>query len=79
MKRRSESLLLRVDPVMCDGFGHCAELAPELVSLDEWGYPILTDSAFDGSNSELVHSARLAIKGCPRQALWLERKPIENR
>ena len=34
---------LRVDPIMCDGFGHCAELAPELVALDEWGYPILRE------------------------------------
>ena len=30
-----------VDPIACDGFGHCAELAPELVGLDEWGYPVL--------------------------------------
>ena len=28
---------LRVDPVACDGFGHCAELAPEFIALDEWG------------------------------------------
>ena len=41
MSRRNVSYLLQVDPVRCDGFGHCAELAPELVTLDEWGYPII--------------------------------------
>ncbi len=72
VKRRVESLRLRVDPIMCDGYGHCRELAPELVTLDEWGYPILHSEAFANSKSELVRSAKLAIRGCPRQALWLE-------
>jgi ferredoxin len=72
MIRRGESLRLRVDPIMCDGYGHCAELAPELVKLDEWGYPILHDEAFSSSSNELVRSAQLAIRGCPRQAMWLE-------
>ena len=30
-----------VDPVACDAYGYCAELLPEAVSLDEWGYPIV--------------------------------------
>ena len=62
MKRKTLSYLLRVDPVRCDGFGHCAELAPELITLDEWGYPILTTETFARSHSELVQSARLAIR-----------------
>ncbi len=73
MKRRAEELHLRVDPIMCDGYGHCAELAPELVTLDEWGYPILGDRPFSGADREVARSAHLAIRGCPRQALWLER------
>ena len=32
---------LRVDPILCDAFGYCAELIPEVVSLDDWGYPIV--------------------------------------
>src|SRR5262249_60095790 len=32
---------LRVDPVACAGHGACAELLPELISRDEWGYPIV--------------------------------------
>ena len=32
---------LRVNPVACDAFGYCAELVPEIVLRDEWGYPVL--------------------------------------
>jgi ferredoxin len=58
---------------MCDGYGHCAELAPDLVTLDEWGYPIITDRHFAARGSSEAHSAKIAVRGCPRQALWLER------
>ena len=61
---------LRVDPVACDGFGHCAELAPELVSLDEWGYPIVSPKPFD---KRYLKIAEMAVNQCPRRALLLER------
>lgn len=32
---------LRVNPIACTGHGLCAELLPELITLDEWGYPVL--------------------------------------
>ena len=32
---------LHVNPIACSGHGLCAELLPELITLDEWGYPIL--------------------------------------
>ena len=32
---------LRVDPVACDAYGFCAELLPERITLDEWGYPVV--------------------------------------
>ena len=32
---------LRVDPIACDGHGLCAELFPERIRLDDWGFPIL--------------------------------------
>ena len=32
---------LRVNPINCTGHGVCAEVLPELISLDEWGYPII--------------------------------------
>ena len=37
-----EPVVLQVDRIRCDGYGMCAELLPELIELDDWGYPILT-------------------------------------
>jgi ferredoxin len=73
IKRRSGALILRVDPVLCDGFGHCHELAPDLVTMDEWGYPIIVQDPSALVDPARAKSARLAVRGCPRQALHLER------
>ena len=71
MSRRSEQHLV-VNPIRCDGFGHCVELCPELITLDEWGYPII--AAEQNLNRPDVHqSAKLAVKGCPRGALEIRR------
>lgn len=59
---------LRVDMIACDGHGLCAELVPELVSLDEWGYPILAPVAVP---PQLAGHARKAVTLCPRLALSL--------
>jgi ferredoxin len=64
------AIRLRVDPVACDAFGYCAELLPERVSLDEWGYPIVDGRPVDHS---LVDLATRAAAQCPRRALHLER------
>ena len=32
---------LMVDPIACDGRGICAELLPGLITLDDWGFPII--------------------------------------
>ena len=71
--RRNVTFRIVVDPIRCDGFGHCAELAPELVTLDEWGYPILQAEALPQSDRELRRSALLAVRGCPRQALTVQK------
>ena len=34
---------LRVNPIACSGHGVCAELLPELITLDEWGYPVIAN------------------------------------
>lgn len=73
MKRKVDQFVLRVDPILCDGFGHCHELAPELVHIDEWGYPIIDDRPTSLSELAILRSARLAVRGCPRQALRIER------
>ena len=35
------TMWLRLDPTACTGHGLCAGLLPELIELDEWGYPML--------------------------------------
>ena len=73
MRRRTGGFLLSLNPILCDGFGHCAELAPDLVRLDEWGYPIIVSTPVPLSNLNALESARYAVRGCPRQALRIER------
>ena len=63
------STVLRLDPILCDGYGHCAELLPELIDLDDWGYPIV---AAEPLPAELVPAARRAVAMCPRLALALD-------
>jgi ferredoxin len=60
---------LRVDPILCDGYGHCAELLPEVIRLDEWGYPIVREPV----PGHLEGDAKRAVAMCPRLALSLER------
>ena len=65
---RAAAERLRVDPVRCDGRGLCAELLPELVTLDEWGYPILSPHPVP---PHLEKHARRAVSACPTLALRL--------
>jgi ferredoxin len=61
---------LRVNPIACEGHGLCAELVPELIRLDDWGFPIVAD----GEVPRALHShARRAVAACPTLALSLER------
>jgi ferredoxin len=63
---------LRVNPVACSGHGLCAELLPELITLDEWGYPLLTGELVPG---RLAARARRAVTDCPALALMLSDVP----
>ncbi len=60
---------LRVNPIACEAHGMCAELLPERVSLDEWGYPIVDHAPL---TPELLEHARRAARACPTLALLLE-------
>jgi ferredoxin len=60
-----------VDRIACDGFGLCAELLPELIELDDWGYPIVRAG---GVPDALMDHARRAVNVCPVLALRLERR-----
>jgi ferredoxin len=65
---------LRVNPIACHAHGLCAELLPELVDLDEWGYPILPDGTSGEVPSQLVATAREAVTACPTLALRMTRQ-----
>jgi len=60
---------LRVDPIACVGHGICSELLPELIRLDDWGYPIIDDALIDRA---LVPAVDRAIAACPTLALRIE-------
>jgi ferredoxin len=80
--RRTGMFILQVNPILCDGFGHCAELAPELVHLDEWGYPIISHEPVPMADIGAYESARYAERGCPRKALHVAKvnapAPVSN-
>ena len=71
----SMSERLVIDWVACDARGLCTELLPELLTKDDWGYP-LSRSA---DSSPLVppvlreHATR-AVRECPQLALRLSRE-----
>jgi len=73
----AEPVRLRVDPVACDGIGMCAHVAPQLIVLDRWGYPIITSALTRRAD---IRAARAAMAACPRRALLLEadRQPSWN-
>ena len=72
----SRPLRLTVDPIRCDAYGHCAELLPELIELDQWGYPMITQ---DSVPEHLQGDARRAVAACPRLALRLQRQAAAER
>jgi ferredoxin len=64
----SKQVRLRVDWAACDGHGLCAQWAPEVVSLDEWGFPVVADGPVPAA---VVEHARAAVRACPVLALKL--------
>lgn len=72
MTRTPQTLVL--DPIACDGRGLCRDAAQGLITLDEWGFPLLPG----GTLRVLIEpddlpSARAAVHACPKLALHLER------
>lgn len=58
---------LCVDWPVCQARGLCHELLPEIIELDEWGYPLVTGEVTDA----LLADAKAAVRACPRLALRL--------
>ena len=65
---------LRVNPILCTGYGMCAELLPERITLDDWGFPILDRRSVA---DDLWEHARSAVAACPTGALHLLADPEE--
>jgi ferredoxin len=69
-RRTAARRRLRVDPTRCDASGLCAELLPERVVLDDWGYPMIDPTPIEPS---LEPDAKRAVAACPKLALLLDR------
>jgi ferredoxin len=61
-------LRLTIDRIKCDGHGLCAELLPEIIRLDDWGYPIIAGGPVP---ERLAPLAQRAVANCPVLALAL--------
>ena len=59
---------LSVNPIACTGHGLCAELLPELIQADEWGYPLISGRPVP---VRLLKQAKRAVTDCPALALRL--------
>lgn len=54
-----------VDRILCSGHGICAQTLPGRITLDEWGYPVISADGVGAAEGEL------AVKLCPARALYL--------
>jgi ferredoxin len=63
------SLRLEINPIACTAHALCADLLPELIQLDEWGYPMLSNDV----PIDLEGHARRAVSACPTLALRITR------
>ena len=61
---------VHIDWTRCDGHGSCAELLPELLAVDDWGFPVSRTGERDPVlPSHLLEHARAAERACPLLAL----------
>ena len=64
---RAAGPTLRIDPSVCDGVGICAHVAPDLIAVDSWGYPIVHPEPLRSGGDR--RQAEAAVAACPRKAL----------
>jgi ferredoxin len=65
------SMRLKVNPITCEAHGMCAEILPERIALDDWGYPIVDEAQLP---RELTALAKRAAEACPTFALLVTRE-----
>ncbi len=67
--------VLHVDPIACTVEGICAELFPERIRLDDWGFPIIIPGGGQdpqGVPADQLKYARWAADNCPALTLKLQ-------
>jgi ferredoxin len=62
---------LHIDWTACDGRGLCMELLPELLTPDDWGYPVSHLGKGEAVPEGLTREAQAAVRACPKRALQL--------
>jgi ferredoxin len=72
----SKQMEIAVDRIRCDASGLCAELVPELIRLDDWGYPIIAAGPVP---EHLMLHAQKAVASCPVLALALRQAGKRSR
>lgn len=58
---------IKLDRTKCDGFGTCALYAPDIFSLDDWGYASLNTR--DEIPADRQADVRRALLDCPVHAI----------
>jgi ferredoxin len=72
MSARTATLVL--NPILCDGRGLCHDAAPDLIELDEWGFPLLPGGGLRAVLTRAdLKAAEAATHACPVLALHIER------
>ena len=61
---------LQIDWTRCDGHGLCAEVSPQIILSDEWGYPVIRRQQITEHD---LPDARRAVAVCPALALRVSR------
>jgi len=64
------SFHVQLDRDTCAGHGLCATVAPDLIDIDDDGFPVLGDPVPD----DQLEAARDAVTACPEQALTLRER-----
>ena len=67
---------LRIDWILCDGYSLCGDAAPDVIDLDEWGYPIIASGPI---HPEHVRDVKRAVAQCPMKALKLVAADADRR
>ena len=63
---------MRINAIACEGHALCVELLPEVIRLDDWGYPIIES---DHVPMDLLALAQRAVDACPTLAILLDEVP----